>query len=122
MDIVINTSIIGDLKNGIASILMDAWINRGMLAQYQQARQTEIRDQKSDMFKLTLPPISEMKGIVLDMMPTIQADADDATVRQSVALAETLVALLNCAQENPATEAVLKTILRGIAVRADDIE
>jgi len=73
------------------------------------------------MSKLILPPIPEVKDIVLDMMPTIQSDADRSTIQQSVDLAERLVSLLNGAAGNLVAEAVLKNMLRGIAADCHDI-
>ena len=69
--------------------------------------------------KLTLPPIAEVRDIVLDITKTIAPTADQLTIRQSVAQAEILVALFSCAIANPILEAVLKSMLCGMLSSAD---
>lgn len=72
------------------------------------------------MFELIVPPLDEVEGIVLDMMPTIQVDAEPEVVRRAVALAEGLVALLVCAKRNVATEAVVENMLRGMTITCEE--
>jgi len=66
------------------------------------------------MFTLILPPVSEVKDIVLDLLPVVTTHADPDAIQQSVEQAEKLVLLLNDAAECPTTDAVLKAMLRGM--------
>ncbi|MFJ2990701.1 hypothetical protein ACIPF8_22790 [Collimonas sp. NPDC087041] len=66
------------------------------------------------MFILNLPPIEEVRDIVLDMMPVIAPDADPETVQKSIIFAENLVALFHLAKFAATTEAVLKIMLSGM--------
>lgn len=71
------------------------------------------------MFKLNLPPIEEVRDIVLDMMPVIAPNADPETIQKSITLAENLVALFHLAKFAVTTEAVLKIMLSGMISTAD---
>ncbi|WP_211475113.1 hypothetical protein [Collimonas humicola] len=66
------------------------------------------------MLILNLPPIEEVRDVVLDMMPVEAPAADPDTIQQSVALAENLVAVLHLAASTTTTEAILKRMLWGI--------
>jgi hypothetical protein len=74
------------------------------------------------MIKLILPPVGEVKDIVLDMMPTITPDADPDLIRESVELAESLVSLFNRASGDPTTQAVLQAMLGGMVARTNCID
>jgi hypothetical protein len=71
------------------------------------------------MFTLNLPPIEEVRDIVLDMMPVIAPDADPETIQKSITLAENLVALFHLAKFAATTEAVLKIMLSGMISTTD---
>lgn len=66
------------------------------------------------MFILNLPPIEEVRDIVLDMMPVIAPDADPETIQKSIIFAENLVVLFHLAKFAATTEAVLKIMLSGM--------
>ncbi|MEM4990887.1 hypothetical protein V8G57_26110 [Collimonas sp. H4R21] len=71
------------------------------------------------MLKLNLPPIEEVRDIVLDMLPVIAPDADPETIQKSIIFAENLVALFHLAQFTVTTEAVLKIMLSGMISNTD---
>lgn len=71
------------------------------------------------MLKLNLPPIEEVRDVVLDMMPAEAPAADPDAIQQSVALAENLVALFHLAVSTTTTEAILKRMLSGIISTTD---
>jgi hypothetical protein len=66
------------------------------------------------MLKLNLPPIEEIRDIVLDMMSVVAPSADPDTIQESIALAESLVTLFQLAMSTATTEAVLKSMLSGM--------
>ena len=70
------------------------------------------------MISLTLPPLEEVRGIVLDMMPVIASDADQEAIADLVKFAEELILLLAHASDNPLREEVLKAILTGVVNNA----
>jgi hypothetical protein len=63
---------------------------------------------------LVVPPVGDVRGIILDMMPTVAPGADQISVDWSVHLATRLVALLTKAKEDADTERVLGEFMRGI--------
>lgn len=71
------------------------------------------------MLKLNLPPVEEVRDIVLDMMPGVAPGADPDIIQKSIALAESLVALFRLAVSTAATAAVLKAMLSGIITTID---
>lgn len=71
------------------------------------------------MLKLNLPPVEDVRDIVLDMMPVIAPDADPETIQKSIAFAENLVALFHLAKFAATTEAVLKIMLSGMISATD---
>lgn len=71
------------------------------------------------MLKLNLPPIEEVRDIVLDMMPALAPGAAPDTLQKSIHLAESLVTLFHLAVSTAATEAVLKTMLSGMISTTD---
>lgn len=74
------------------------------------------------MLKLNLPPIEEVRDIVLDMLPVIAPDADPETIQKSITFAENLVALFHLAQFTVTTEEVLKIMLSGMISTTDFAE
>ncbi|WP_442783220.1 hypothetical protein [Collimonas fungivorans] len=71
------------------------------------------------MIKLNLPPIEEVKDIVLDMMPVIAPNADPETIQKSIIFAENLVVLFHLAKFGATTETVLKIMLSGMISTTD---
>jgi len=71
------------------------------------------------MLKLNLPPIEEVRDIVLDMTPVEAPAANPDAIQQSIALAENLVALFHLAASTTATEAILKRMLSGMISTTD---
>jgi hypothetical protein len=74
------------------------------------------------MLKLNLPPIEEVRDIVLDMMPVIAPDADPETIQKSITLAENLVVQFHLAKLAVTTETVLKIMLSGMISTTDFVD
>jgi hypothetical protein len=66
------------------------------------------------LVSLMIPPMADVRGIVLDMMPVIGHDGDKEALERSVTMAARLFAICTMAKENPAMERMFVQLFQGM--------
>lgn len=69
---------------------------------------------RNDLTGLVIPPMADVRGIVVDMMPVIGHDGDKGALERSVTMAARLFAICAMAKEDPAMERMFVQLFQGM--------